>query len=350
MPTIRNSPEDFLVEEIPLREIFAGERSDASEILGVRIEKRGWTSEEVASALAEVVGVPNEHVGFAGRKDRHASTRQWFSVPACPEDELAGVEQRDLEILEVTPLQRKLRLGDLEANRFSIVVRDVAPGVIPRAEAEWQRMLEHGMPNRFGLQRFGSLGDNAERGARVVSGDLKIRNRRLERLMVSAFQSRVFNQVLATRQLPLSVVREGDLSWVHKRAVAILVLDAAEDQPRADRFEISPTGPLFGERMRLPRGAPLREEEAVLEEFGLPPFRQLRLPRRLRLPGARRPLRVRIDEGALLQRDGRLELEFVLPPGSYATTLLEELFEQGTLLDAARPDPAPGSESVDGVG
>jgi tRNA pseudouridine13 synthase len=214
-------------------------------------------------------------------------------------------------------------------------------------------MLEHGMPNRFGSQRFGAQGDNAEKGASIVRGDLQIQNRRLERLMVSAFQSAVFNRVLERRQIPLSILRDGDLVWVHKRNVAILVRDPDEDQAQADGFEISPTGPLFGERMKLPRAQPLAEEEEALREFGLPTFRQLSLPRRLRLPGARRPLRVQITEACFESHDDRLELQFVLPPGSYATILLEELFPSEALIDAARPPregDQPPVDSVDGVG
>src|SRR3546814_5484344 len=73
--TIRTSPEDFFVEEI---DAFAA--SGAGEHLLLAIEKRGMNTAFAAKLLAQWAGVGEQAIGYAGLKDRHAVTRQRFSV------------------------------------------------------------------------------------------------------------------------------------------------------------------------------------------------------------------------------------------------------------------------------
>ena len=145
------------------------------------------------------------------------------------------------------------------------------------------------------------------------------------RFLLSSLQSAVFNEVLARRPLPLDAVELGDVAMVCASGGCFLVEDVAAEQPRAQRFEISATGPVFGTRMTPARGAPGEREQAACAAFGVD-LASFRPPPGVRARGARRPLRVR-PEGLRVDAagEGALALEFELPAGSYATVLVEEL-------------------------
>ncbi len=161
-------------------------------------------------------------------------------------------------------------------------------------------------------------------------------DRGLRKFYVSAYQSHLFNRIAAdrVRSGTLGTLETGDLAEVHRNGAVFEVLDGAVEQPRADAFEISPSGPLYGYRMTEPGGAPGRREAELLESSGLTP--RSFSTGALRVKGARRGLRfqprdARIQLGAD-ERGAYLQLHFVLPKGSYATALLRELFDEGELL------------------
>ena len=91
-------------------------------------------------------------------------------------------------------------------------------------------------------------------------------DQKLRRLWVSALQSRVFNETLATRLEAATMDRliDGDLAISTRTARASASKIAADEQPRVDAFEISPTGPMVGYRMSLPKGEALKIEAASL--------------------------------------------------------------------------------------
>jgi tRNA pseudouridine13 synthase len=145
---------------------------------------------------------------------------------------------------------------------------------------------------------------------------------------VSAFQSEVFNRVLARRIAEIDRVEIGDVAWKHANGACFRVEDAAAEQPRAERFEISATGPLFGRRMTEASGEPGELEASVLAETGLAK-EGLIAPESGRMEGARRPLRVPLQEASVGQaeddRGPHLEVRFFLPAGAYATNILREI-------------------------
>jgi tRNA pseudouridine13 synthase len=169
-------------------------------------------------------------------------------------------------------------------------------------------------------------GRNAERAASRLSGDGRWpRDRREARFLLSALQAAVFDDVLARRPLPLDRVEAGDVAVVCASGGLFVVEDALREQPRAARFEISPTGPIFGTRMDEAAGAPGERERESLARFGID-LATFRPPRGVRARGARRPLRIRPEELAVeLHGGNEVELRFVLPPGSYATVLVDAL-------------------------
>jgi tRNA pseudouridine13 synthase len=313
-----SAPEDFRVDEIPLYP----PRGEGGHTF-LRVEKSGLATEQVARALARAAGVPPRDVGYAGRKDRFAVTTQWFSVPGLAPEAALGLALDGARVLEAAAHPHKLRTGHLRGNRFRITVRDVSAAAAGEAQRRLEHCVEEGMPNRFGGQRFGRDGANAERGRALLTGRARVRERREARFLLSALQAEAFNAVLAAREPELGRLERGDLAVVHASGGLFLVEDPEREAPRAAAFEISPTGPIFGARMRRPEGRPGERERAVLEALRIP--ESPRPPRGIPLRGSRRPLRVRPEAARAEAREGLLRLEFSLPPGSYATVLLDAL-------------------------
>lgn len=332
---IRTTPEDFRVVEEPLYEL-SGEGNHTF----VFVEKRGRTTEQVVRDLARATGVSARDVGYAGRKDRHAVTRQWFSLEGVDPERALDLEFESATILEARRHPHKLKTGHLRGNRFEIVLRRDAPADIEALRGRVDSLLRRGMPNRFGEQRFGRDGDNAEQARELLAGGRPPRDRRAARFLVSALQSEVFNAVLAERIEAFDDVVLGDVARVEESGGLFWVDDLERERPRAAAFEISATGPIFGTKMREPREAAAELEGAVRERLGIPEQGALALPRGIRARGTRRPLRVRPEALEVEEIEGgsALELRCTLPPGSYVTVLLEELI--GRVIDASRVRPS----------
>jgi tRNA pseudouridine13 synthase len=328
--TLKASPEDFEVEEIP-----AYAPAGAGDHVMAWIEKRDQTTLDAVRALARVVGVRERDIGSAGLKDRRAVTRQWLSFPppTTPEAVLLA-EVPGVRVLSAARHGNKLRTGHLRGNRFRIAVRELtlAPDVAAaRAAAVVARLGEPpGAPNWYGEQRFGAAGDNAAIGRTLVRGTGRAPGgARERRLYLSAYQAALFNRYLARRirdRLYRQVVT-GDILRVPSGGMFVTT-DPSLDQERLARGEVTLTGPMFGHEMRQPpvdseaaarEAALLREEELTLADF-----RHLgKLA-----PGTRRPLSVPL-EGARARPlgDSALEIEFSLPAGAYATVVLREVMK-----------------------
>jgi tRNA pseudouridine13 synthase len=328
----RERPEDFVVEEIPLY-LPSGEGGHTF----VQVEKRLRTTEQVARELARRAGVPARDVGYAGRKDRVGVTRQWFSVPGLAPAEALALELVGARVLDASRHPHKLRTGQLRGNRFGVRVRGAAT-LAAAVRARLAELQGRGFPNRFGPQRFGRGGDNALRARRLLRGGSS-GDRREARFLLSALQAEVFNEVLRARPLPLDRVEAGDVAVVHASGGLFVVEEAERENARAAAFEISATGPIFGLRVREPLGAPAQREAEATARLGVPEPSTLRLPRGVRLRGARRALRARPADAECAVEGADLLLRFSLPPGAFASVLLEELF--GAVAKSSDDTPPP---------
>jgi hypothetical protein len=165
----------FRVEELP-----AYAPSGSGEHLYVLVEKEGLSTDEVAERLRAATGRPPVDIGYAGRKDRHAITRQWFSVRLADEATLADLGARlprgRVAILELARHRNKLRLGHLHGNRFSLGLD--AAGEEPTLEKRLGQLAADGVLNRFGAQRFG-IGGSAAAARALVAATSPARWRRL---------------------------------------------------------------------------------------------------------------------------------------------------------------------------
>jgi tRNA pseudouridine13 synthase len=333
MTRIRTEPEDFRVEELSLYP-----PSGEGEHTFVRVEKRLVTTEEVASALARFAGVRARDVGYAGRKDRIAVATQWLSVPGLDPQRALDFELEGVRVLEAIPHGHKLRTGQLLGNRFEIAVRGFDDEAREAARARFDEIGRAGMANSFGSQRFGRAGRNVEMGARLLRGEVRLKDRRKARFAISALQSAVFNDVLDTRPAGIGELELGDVAMLHGSGGQFLVEDVEREQPRAVAFEISPTGPIFGNRVIEPAGEVAIREKAALESRGIC-LAELRPPSGIRLRGARRALRVRPNNARIRDFSGGFWLDFELPPGSYATVLIRAVLGE---------EPEVGPEAIAG--
>lgn len=340
MARIRVVPEDFQVEELPLYE-----PSGSGSFLWLWIEKRLLNTQDVALELARQLDVHRREVGFAGRKDRRALTRQAFTLPAELEGRLGELDIEGVRILQVEKTDHRLRTGQLLGNRFSLVVREVAADSMPEIAERFDSLTEGGMANRFGAQRFGRDGRNVDKGRKILESGRFKGDRRRAFLMVSALQSAVFNEVLRRRSH--NELMAGDLAWVHATDDWLWIDDPGAHQERLRAFEISPTGPIFGTKTKRPKGSVAELEAGVMADFELPPSTEIRPPKGMQIYGDRRPLRVLPQNGNLFRAadEDSIRVDFELPSGSYATVFLAELLGEDPL---DGPDASESPDSTEG--
>jgi len=393
--SLRREPADFLVEEIPLYEA-CGE----GEHLYLTIEKCGITTFELIRRLAGALRCPEREIGYAGLKDARAITRQTVSIPMRRPADVAGLQLPGGRILAARCHRNKLRLGHLAGNRFRIRIHRPGPGAEQRAGAILAILQQHGVPNRFGEQRYGGMGNTHRIGrallhadfpaaiAEIIGDPQSLRDpdwqaaaaafragdlagamhhlprhchperrllealhagqpqrtavlslpRRLLRLYLSAYQSALFDRLLDLRLPDLDRLWPGDIACKHVNGACFVVHDAPAEQPRADAFEISPTAPLFGCRVPLADGQAGAAERQLLAAEGLT-LEAFRLHGGLTMDGERRPLRVPLNEVSVAPEGSDLWLAFRLPKGSFATAVLGEVMKTATGTAEFMDDP-----------
>jgi tRNA pseudouridine13 synthase len=322
--TLRASPEDFRVDEVPAY-LPAG----SGPHLYLRVEKRGRTTRDVLRALARRLGVPDRDAGYAGLKDRDAVTTQWLSFPVARDPDPASLAEPGLTVLEASRHQNKLRPGHARANRFAVAVRG---GELARARGCAEALAARGLPNFFGPQRFGTEGRNAAMGRALLTGERTpeagraARDRFLRRLCISAFQSELFNRWLSERMADglLAAALAGDVMKKLDSGGLFTCEDPATDGERVARFEISPAGPMFGHKLREAAGEPLLREQRVLAAAGIGPADLARGGGEAE--GTRRAARLPAAVELEPLEDG-YRARFELPKGSYATVVMRELMK-----------------------
>jgi tRNA pseudouridine13 synthase len=309
---------DFRVEEIA-----AYAPSGSGEHVMVWVEKAGVSTMEVARRLASAVGCPEREVGFAGRKDVHATVMQWFTVPRRKARLEEGPLCPGVTIRRLALHKNKLQLGHLHGNRFLIVLRAPVDGALDTLRVR-QSEVARGVPNYFGPQRFGVGGRNAVDGLRVLSGNQRGGNRRGLQLLTSAVQSHIFNAVASRRLAEDRDVRPllGDLLVKVPTGAPFWCDEPEHDAERVHRGEVAVTGPMPGARMRSPKGHALTVESRILGEV-LPDPRLLTEGPRAPF-GDRRPILVRPTELRVEPADHGVTVGMCLPAGSFATAVLRE--------------------------
>jgi len=334
------SPRDFTVEEIPLYEA-----SGEGEHLMLQVRKKGLTTFELLDRLSNYLGIPKRQIGYAGLKDKHALTTQYLTIPAVHEMALEDLEHPRIKILSMERHGNKLRIGHLKGNRFRLRFKKVLGVQKEKIDHTLEWIDKHGMPNYFGLQRFGVEKHNWQEGRAIVEGRLRMRDRKLREFLIGSWQSKLFND------------------WLSRRiAVSRLLDEFAETE--VEQIESLPKGSLRGTKrqphffrilwgdvmMHYPYGRIFNAEDLSAEAMkfaskdraptGLLPGKKVR-----RAEESARILEVPYDDPKIAEQGSRryawvfpqeiqtryvpekahYELSFTLPKGSYATVLVAML-------------------------
>lgn len=321
--TIRSEPEDFCVEEIA-----SFQAEGAGEHLMLTIQKRGINTAAAAKLIASWASIPEMAIGYAGMKDRHAVTRQRFSVhlPKRHAPPLESLQSDALRVLDATWHNRKLPRGALAGNRFVLVLRDVS-GDREAIDARLATISARGIPNWVGEQRFGRDGGNVRAALDMFGGRRVKRDQRS--IFLSAARSHLFNRVLAARvaQGSWDQCLEGEV-WALAGTRSVFGPEPWSEAiaKRLADFDVHPSGPLWGAGpLRSAHGCAQLELESMADEESL--------ALRMGLESAgllqeRRALRLKVDALEWQWLDQKtLQLAFALSPGSYATAVLHELGE-----------------------
>lgn len=334
---LKAKPEDFVVDEIIDIE-FAGQ----GEHVWLNIEKQSLNTVDLVRALSDFAGIKQKDVGYSGMKDKHAVTRQWFSLckTGIPELDFSSFELPNARLLSVEQHDRKLRLATHRYNQFEIVISD-----LDLSEADLHRRIEciqqNGVPNYFGPQRFGNGMLNLKRSLDYFSSGESIRDKRLRGLLYSSMRSWLFNCMLHNR-----VEQNNWNRLVNGEAVILngsksyFFCDKSSDEQLESRIEsldIHPAQPMYGadmneqwSKMRQTKGSDgdARNIESLIQMQASVIGQYEVFSKALNASGMKadyRPLRIKVERLSYELADDKLVLKFRLLPGQFATSVIREL-------------------------
>jgi len=334
----RQSPRDFVVDEIPLYEW-----SGKGEHLVLKVRKKGMSTHELINHISATLGIKSGEIGYAGLKDKNALTTQYLTINKKLAGEIKRIENENIKILEENYHDNKLKIGHLKGNSFFIRLKKVDKINANKIEGAIKHVESFGMPNYFGFQRFGKDGMNHILGKSLSKSDKKGKPKRMDKFFINAYQSEIFNRWLASRvalskmiegfsaeeisgvlqidkakskhlkdqPFPFKIL-EGDVMMHYPYGKLFLCEDTDGESERFAQKSISPTGLLVGSKNTNPIGDALVFEEPFFDK-------------EIKVDGGRRYGVVFCDsiESRYIEESAHLEMKFSLQKGCYATTLLE---------------------------
>ncbi|WP_343529481.1 tRNA pseudouridine(13) synthase TruD [Yokenella regensburgei] len=318
---LKANPEDFLVVE----DLGFAPDGEGEHIL-VRIRKNGCNTRFVADALAKFLKIHAREVSFAGQKDKHAVTEQWLCarVPGNAMPDLSKFELEGCRVLEYARHKRKLRLGALKGNAFTLILREVTDR--NDVEARLQAIVERGVPNYFGAQRFGIGGSNLHGALRWAESGGPVRDRNKRSFWLSAARSALFNQIVSDKlkKTDFNQVVDGDALQLAGRGswFVATVEERDELQARVDNRELMITAAMPGSGDWGTQRAALAFEQSALAQETL--LQSLLV--REKVEASRRAMLLYPQQlNWNWWDDVTVELRFWLPAGSFATGVVREL-------------------------
>jgi len=330
---LRSQKSDFKVfEQLPFLPCGEGEH------LFIHIRKTGANTVFVARELAKYFKVKEQLVSYAGLKDRFAVTEQWFGVhvPGKQVYDLSDLAIEGVEVLSYNRHNKKLRTGALTGNRFELILRNVTE--LNALHERWQCIVEQGVPNYFGEQRFGINGGNIDRALALFSGT-KVKDKKKRGMYLSAARSCIFNDIISQRIKlnHFNMVQVGDVLML-AGTQSVFHLDEVDNSIK-QRFidkDVDITAPMWGAGELMTSAEPQAFEQAIAlqhHEFsqGLPRFGLKQERRRIRLVIQDAEMEVLANQES--EQLPVVKVAFTLSAGSYATTVLRELidYQDGTV-------------------
>ena len=304
---------DFIVDEIPHME-YKGRGN----FLVLHVKKVEMTTWDMIAAFAKFLNIPAEKIGYAGLKDKHATTTQYISVEAKFEAALKKFKHSQIKILSRTKHSHSIRMGDLAGNRFHINLYGVDEIEAGRIEKLAKKSEKHGLPNYFGYQRFGRNEDSIEQAKEMIAGETFIEDAKLKKFLISIYQSVFFNDWLKERVLMSREQNDGKFMLldgdIYLSSEDKLFTPKKMPQKDFEDKKVVPTGLLCGRGVYRARDEAREIEEKYDDGF-------------LYEKGLRRPAIV-FPKGLELKYNKNfniMSVAFTLPKGSYATVFLENI-------------------------
>lgn len=311
---------DFIV-----REELGYPLSGEGEFVAVKIRKTNANTLFVGERLAKFAGISERNMSYAGLKDRHAVTEQWFCLHLAGKEtpDFSQFECEGVEVLEVTRHNRKIRVGSLVGNHFELLLRDVSES--EEITQRLSRLQAIGFPNYFTEQRFGRDGHNLTQALRWANGEITVKDRKKRSFYLSAARSEVFNLVVSQRIADhlTQTVLVGDYVQLAGSNSFFIVNESevAETQQRLVSGDVLLSAPLIGEKsLEL---TACEQEKAIIERHST----LVALMNKERMTNARRAMLCKPQDFSWQFESEGLRLKFFLESGSYATALVRELIQ-----------------------
>ncbi len=333
--------ERFFVEEVPLFKFV-----DKGSNLILKIRKSDMSTFKLITVIAKATQLEHRDIGYAGLKDKNATTIQYISIPKQYEkDVIKNLTTEKIEILEKHYSKFPIKVGQLKGNKFSIVLHNVAVEAKDNIEKVAHEMVEKGIPNYYGYQRFGEDSRSYMQGKEIAHSGKKLKGAK-EKLLVSAYQSYLYNNWLSERinisktinantvdnasailEYPKELVEVlakqpqffklfiGDDMQSYPYGKSYFLQDFNKGTKEFISHKSSPTGLLVGSKVKR-----AMSDARHLEE----PFDDDEL---YALKGDRRYAWIFPEDLSFIYNEHAEELtvDFYLPKGAYATTFLEEI-------------------------
>ena len=304
---------DFIVEENPIK--FA----NRGNFIILKLRKKNLGTWDLIEKISKQLKLYENEIGYAGLKDKNATTTQYISIPKKYSKELKNFRVKNIEILETFLHTSKLNIGDLESNSFEINLHEVKEEDVGKIEKLLEEISNIGMPNYFGYQRFGKDGAlNIEKAKALVFEDLTIKDRKVAKMLISQYQSDFFNSWLVQRVKKSKEKFEllnGDVfrAYLDNKLFTPKKLNENIIKDFQDK-KIVPTGLLPGRKVfrSINEARELEEkyDDLYIQEKGL------------RRDAIVYPKKITMKYNNQSQE---LKLNFILPKGSYATVLIENI-------------------------
>ncbi len=347
------SARDFCVHEVPLYEF-----SNTGEHAVIQVRKSGLSTLEMLQIFSQILGVRIAELGYAGLKDKNALTIQFISLPKkyAPllEKNTHNLQERNLKILSLNYHHNKIKLGHLKGNRFFMRFKKMTPLNAQKTEQVLEQIVQFGMPNYFGPQRFGKFNDNHQEGLKILQNQTKCAHQKLNAFLISSYQSYLFNALLSKRleiskiisafsvkenleffkQKNLNInpntlkalknqthpfkILEGDVMCHYPYGKFFDALELEKESERFLKKEAVPTGLLDGKKALYAKNLSLEIEKE---------FQNNLLNSHAKTLGSRRFFWVFVENitSQYVKEKAQFELGFYLPKGSYASALLKEI-------------------------
>ena len=304
--------DDFIVDEIGLD--FKGRGN----FLILKVKKVELTTWDMIAEFAKFLDLDAQKIGYAGLKDKHATTTQYISIEAKYEKALKKFKHLKIFIVGKTFHTHSIRMGDLKGNRFTINLFEVDQIMAGRIEKRARKIIKNGLPNHFGYQRFGRDADSIEQAKQMIAGELHIEDAKVKNFLISIYQSQFFNDWLNERVIFSRENNNGEFALlegdVYMDANGKLFTPKNTQEKDFKTHKIVPTGLLCGRDVYRARDKARLVEKKYDDEF-------------LYEKGYRREAIIFPDDLRLDYKNNFniLTISFSLPKGSYATVFLEAI-------------------------